>query len=381
MMKRFFVCFLVCMLALTSACADTTVTRQGLALGEGYVYYPQVEGMEDADVQEKVNAALRTSIGAEALLNRLALTMHSAAPLQVDFTHQLAGDVLSVAALATGPVENDRATQVWYAANIDLTTGEAITFEDIFVDAEAARLALEEELEWGIAPLLSAHLRNSQLTPLPETFGLSETGLTLYYPMEQLSTLSDRAGTVSFRWAEMLEHLKLGEGTILRRMGAERMVTLDDTSAEAIHTAVESGQLPGIPVKLGDSVQEAVDAYRLLMDPDLYENGRMIQLEDGLFRGVYLLTDSLTDSWEHSVIQGIRVDQVNLYGLMTWETNQAEWRSVLGEPDATVEVDDVKAEANRILPGYSDYYNFDGVQLRLHANDEGDLVSLFISIR
>ncbi|MBQ8313316.1 MAG: hypothetical protein IJX84_08955 [Clostridia bacterium] len=381
MMKRFFVCFLVCMLALTSACAETTVTRQGLMLGEGYVYYPQVEGMEDATVQEKVNAALRTSTGAETLLTRLALTMQSAAPLQVDFTHQLMGDVLSVTVLATGPVENDRATQVWYTANIDLTTGEAITFEDIFVDAEAARLALEEQLEWGIAPLLSAHLRNSQLTPLPETFGISEMGLTLYYPMEQLSTLSDRAGTVSFRWAEMLEYLKLGEGTILHRIGAERMVTLDESSAEAIRTAVESGQLPGIPVKLGGSVQEAVDAYRLLMDPDLYENGRMMQLEDGAFRGVYLLTDSLTDSWEQSVIQGIRVDQVNLYGLMTDVTTQAEWRSVLGEPDATVEVDDVKAESNRILPGYSDYYNYDGVQLRLHANDDGDLVSLFISIR
>ncbi len=379
-MKKFFVWLLILMLALTSACAETTVTRQGLALGEGYVYYPQVEGMEDAEVQEKVNAVLRASTGAETLLTRLALTMHSATPLQVDFTHQLMGDVLSVTALATGPVENDRATQVWYAANIDLTTGEAITFEDIFADAEAAHLELEEQLEWGIAPLLSAHLRNSQLTPLPETFGLSEAGLTLYYPMEQLSTLSDRAGTVTFRWCELLEYLKLGEGTILSRIGAERMVTLDETSAEAIRTAVESCQLPGIPVKLGGSVQDAVDAYRLLIDPDLYENGRMMQLEDGAFGSVYLLTDSLTDGWEHSVIQGIRADQMNLYGLMTDVTTQAEWRSVLGEPDATVEVDDLKAEANRILPGNSDYYNFDGVQLRLHANDEGVLASLFISI-
>lgn len=380
-MKKLLVCFLLLMLALTSATAETTVTRQGLALGEGYVYYPQVEGMEDAAVQEAVNAALRTSTGAETLLNRLALTMQSATSLQVDFTHQLMGDVLSVTVLATGPVENDRATQVWYSANVDLTTGESIAFDDLFVDAEAARLALADQLEWGVAPLLSAHLRNSQLTPLPETFGISEAGLTLYYPMEQLSTLSDRAGTVTFRWAEMLEYLKLGEGTILNRIGAEKMVTLDESSAEAIRAAAESGALPGIPAQLGGSVQEAVDAYRLLIDPDLYENGRMMQLEDGAFRSVYLLTDSLTDSWEQSVIQGIRVDQVNLYGLMTDVTTQAEWRSVLGEPDATVEVDDVKAEANRILPGYSDYYNFDGVQLRLHANDEGVLASLFISIR
>lgn len=379
-MKRIFVWFLLLMMTLTSACAETTVTRKGLALGESYVYYPQVEGMENAGVQDAVNAALLAATGAEALLARLPLTMHSATPLQADYAYQIMGNVLSVVVKAQGPVENDRATQVWYTANIDLTTGESIAFDDLFVDADAACLALTDALEWGVAPLLSAHLRNSQLTPLPETFGLSDAGLTLYYPMEQLATLSDQAGTVTFRWCEMLEHLKLGEGTILNRIGAEKMVTLDETSAEAIRTAAESGQLPGIPVKLGDSVQEAVDAYRLLMDPDLYESGRMMQLEDGVFRGVYLLTDSLTDSWEHSVIQGIRADQMNLYGLMTDVTTQAEWRSVLGEPAATVEVDDVKAEANRILPGYSDYYNYDSVQLRLHANDEGVLTSLFISI-
>ena len=379
-MKKILVWFLMLMM-LSSAVAEPVVEQKGLALGESYVYYPQVSGMEDAALQERVNAALLQSTGAEALLARLPLTMHSAAPLQADFTWQLLGDVLTVAVKAQGPVLNDRATQVWHTANMDLTTGEAITFEDIFADAGAARLALTDYLEWGVAPQLSAHLRNSQLTPLPETFGISEAGLTLYYPMEQLATLSDRAGTVTIRWCEMLEYLQLGEGTVLNRIGAERMLTLDETSAEAIRVAAKSGQLPGIPVKLGDSVQEAVDTHKLLIDPDLYENGRMIQLEDGAFQGVYLLTDSLTDSWEHSVVQGIRADQMNLYGLMTDVTTQAEWRSVLGEPDATVEVDEVKAEANRILTGYSDYYNFEGVQLRLHANDEGVLASMFISIR
>ena len=379
-MKKILVWFLMLMM-LSSAVAEPVVEQKGLALGESYVYYPQVTGMEDAALQERVNAALLQSTGAEALLARLPLTMHSAAPLQADFTWQLLGDVLTVVVKAQGPVLNDRATQVWHTANIDLTTGEAITFEDIFADAGAARLALTDYLEWGVAPQLSAHLRNSQLTPLPETFGISEAGLTLYYPMEQLATLSDRAGTVTIRWCEMLEYLQLGEGTVLNRIGAERMLTLDETSAEAIRVAAESGQLPGIPVKLGDSVQAAVDTHKLLIDPDLYENGRMIQLEGGAFQGVYLLTDSLTDSWEHSVVQGIRADQMNLYGLMTDVTTQAEWRSVLGEPDATVEVDEVKAEANRILTGYSDYYNFEGVQLRLHANDEGVLASMFISIR
>lgn len=378
-MKKCFVWMLALLLMVSAACAEPEVQRKGLELGEAHVFYPQVTGMEDQALQEMVNAALLQHTGAEALLARLPLTMHSPSPLQADYSYCLAGDVLSVAVKAQGPVVNDRSTQVWYTANIDLTTGESITFADLFVDEQAARLAICDELEWEIAPQLSAHLRNSQLTPLPETFGISEAGLTLYYPMEQLSTLSDQAGTITFRWCQLLEHLKLGEGTVLNRIGAEKMLTLDETSAEAIRTAVESGMLPGIPVALGDSVQQAVDTYRLLIDPDLYEGGRMIQLEDGAFQGVYLLTDSLTDSWEHSVVQGMRADQINLHGLMTGVITQDEWRSVLGQPDATVEVDDVKAESNRILPGESDYYNYSGVQLRLHANDEGVLVSLFIT--
>lgn len=378
-MKRFLVWMLLMLLALTSAAAETTVARKGLALGEAYVYYPQVEGMADAALQETVNAALLQSTGAERLLARLPLTMHSPTPLQADYTARQLGDVLSVVVKATGPVENDRATQVWYTANIDLTTGNVVTFDDLFTDAETALLALSDELEWEVAPELNAHLRNSQLTPLPETFAISETGLTLYYPLEQLATLSDKAGTINVQWCQLRDHLKLGEGTILHRIGAEDMVTLDETSAEAIRDMVESGALPGIPMQLGASVQEAVETYGLLIDPDLYENGRLMQLEEGSFRDVYLLTDSLTDSWEHSVVQGIRADRINLYGLMTDVTTQAEWRNVLGEPDATVEVDDAKAEANRILPGDSDYYNFEGVQLRLHANEDGVLESLFVS--
>lgn len=379
-MKKWMLWLLVLMMLFSSSLAEPAVTRQGLELGEGYVYYPQVEGMEDTALQQTVNETLLAASGAEALLTRLALTMHSPTPLQVDFTHQLLGDALSVVVKAHGPVVNDRATQVWYTANIDLTTGQAITLDDLFTDPEAARLAMEESLEWGLAPQLSAHLRNCQLTPLPETFGLSASGLTLYYPLAQLSTLSDQAGKVSIKWCELLEHLKLGEGSILQRIGAEAMLTLDESSAASIREAAESGMLPGIPVKLGDSVQKAVDEYKLLIDPDLYENGRMIRLEDGAFLDVYLLTDSLTDSWENSVVQGIRADQINLYGLMTDVTTQAQWRAILGEPDASVEVDDTKAELNRILTGYSDYYNFAGVQLRLHANDDGVLASVFLMI-
>lgn len=379
-MKKFAALLFMLMLLSAGALAEPQVTRQGLELGAGYVYYPQVEGMDDPALQEAVNAALRRETGAEELLMRLPLTMSATVPLQADYVCLVQGDVLSAVTRAEGPVVSQRATQMWYAANIDLTRGEVITLDDLFSDADAARAFLEEYLEWELAPGLSAHLRSAQLTPMPESFGLSSTGLTLYYPFEQLATLSDRAGTVNLQWCEMLPYLRLGEGSVLRRLGAEDMVTLNDSSAQAIRAAAETGALPGIPAQLGASVQEAVDTYRLLIDPDLYEGGRMIQLEDGAFRGVYLLTDSLTDSWSSSVIRGIRTDRINLHGLCTGVTTREEWRAVLGESDASVTVDADKAEMNRMVPGISDYYNFQGVQLRLHANGEGVLTSVILTI-
>lgn len=378
-MKKFLVCFLALSLAISCAMAEPTLARKGLTLGEGYVYYLQMEGMEDEALQQAVNAALLKASGAEELLNRLALTMQSVTPLQADYTAALAGDVLSVAAKATGPVESDRSTQVWYAASIDLADGHIVTWDELFTDGEAARLALCDYLEWELAPELSAHLRNAQLTPIPEQFTVDASGLTLYYPMEQLTTLSDTPGTVKVQWYQLQDYLRLGEGTMLARIGAETMLTLDETSLTSIRTAVEGGALPGIPVALGGSIQEAIDAYRLLIDPDLYENGRLIQMEDGVFRSVYLLTDSLTNSWSSSVIQGIRTDCINLFGLCTGVTTQEAWREALGQPDASVTVDEDKADANRIQPGISDYYDFDGVQLRLHAGEDGTLSSLFIN--
>ena len=135
-MKKILVWFLMLSLVLTSAAAETAVIRKGLELGESYVYYLQVEGMADAALQDTVNAALLESTGAETLLARLPLTMHSLTPLRADYTWQLAGDVLSVAVKAQGPVQSDRTTQVWYTANIDLTQfGGAVPADDFYYGA------------------------------------------------------------------------------------------------------------------------------------------------------------------------------------------------------------------------------------------------------
>ena len=351
----------------------------GLELSGSSVRYPQLTGMADEALQQQLNDRILTAGDIENRLTRLALLMQSPVSMQVAYQAALSGDVLSCVFSALGAVTDERPTHVWSALNVDLTDGSDITFNQLFTDEEALRRDLEEYLDYGVGPELSAHLRNSELTPVPEVFGLTETGLTLYYPMERLSTLSDRAGAVTILWYELREHLRLEDGDILPRIGARDMLVPAPDSGEKIRTAVEAGTLPGVPVTLGGSVQEATDTYRMLTDPDLYQDGRMFALEDAAFRQVWLLTDALTEkTWDKSVIKGLRADRFNLWGLYPGLDRQAV-EAMLGQPDTVLTLDADMADAYRLVPGESLYYNYTGVQLRLHFDAEGLLTSLIIT--
>ena len=207
-------------------------------------------------------------------------------------------------------------------------------------------------------------------------FTISDTGVTFWYPIRQLSTLSDRAGAVTVLWCEIRDHLRLGEGSILRRIGAEAHIM--PGTKESVALALSGGSIPGVPVVLGGSVKEAVDTYRELADSDFYQDGRLFQLEDAAFRRVYLMTDNLSTGWDSSVIRGVRADRANVCGLMCGVTTIDEWRAMLGEPDATVVLDADAADAYRLEAGTSDYYTIGEDQLRLHADESGVLQNLFL---
>lgn len=379
MLKRFLSLLIGSMLLFACAQAENAaapaIVDSGLDLLQSSVRYPQITGMTDESLQQSINDLIIQAGEIRQRLDRLPLIMQSPVPLTVTYDATLEGDVLSCVLESSGSVYGERATHVWNAVNIDLQTGAAITLSDLFTDPDAALSAIADMLEYDLAPDLSAHLRNSALTPVPDQFALSATGLTLYYPIDQLSTLSDRAGAVTFLWTELRNFLLLEDGSILDRIGAKAMLT---ASAPAIRTTLEAGSIPGIPLTLGASVQEATDAFHLLTDPDLYQDGRMFALEGAAFRQVWLLTDALTSTWEQSVIKGIRVDRINLYGLYTGMTRE-EAASILGPADASVILDAEAADAYRLESGTSDYYTLTGVQLRLHFDEEERLQSLIVT--
>lgn len=397
-MKRMLAMLAALMLALGAACAEetpeagmlpvpteaaeeplVTVEEQSLELMGSVVRAPQLRGMADAALEAAVNERIMTDGGFKAYFDRMALLMSDEAALTVTYDARLAGDVFSCVAEAYGAVVDLRTTHVWSAVNLDLTDGHAISWEELFTDPQQARSTIETYLEEVVAPELSAHLYAGQLTPLPEHFGLSPWGLTLLYPIEQYVTLADKAGAVTILWSELRELLDLHEGGVLDRIGAAENLSFPEDAAAALTEAFQEGAIPGVPAALGQSVQELADTYGLLIDPDLYEGGRMILLDHAAFRGVYLLTDALTETLDQSVVQGLRADRLNLLGLQTGITTREEYLAALGDPESTITVDEARAESWRIVPGISDYYILGVYRLRLHTDENGVLASVFIT--
>ena len=386
MKHRMMILCLLLMLTFTCALAESpAVNDVGLDLLGSSIHYPQLTGLDPA-VQTAVNAAIMEKGQINARLSRMAALGSAPVKLNLSYAYTLQGDVFSCAILADGAVENSRATQVWATVNYDLRTGEEITFADLFVDADAATTFIEGYLDEQVAPELSAHLAAGSLTPIPAAFTVSPTGLTLYYDIDSFRTLSDKAGTVTLLWHELRPFLKVSDASdpeaVINRLAMD-FITLDVTDGDTLLESLQSGALPGIPATLGQPMQELIDRYALLTDPDIYEGGRMIALEDGAFRGVYILTDALTEDFDRSVVQGIRADRISLHGLCTGETTIEEWREILGfdlgQPDTTLAVDESRAEAWRIVPGTSDYYTLGDCRLRLHADENGILRSVFLT--
>ena len=368
-------------LAAGPALADgVSLTEMSLALGNSVVRYPVADGIADETLRETVDEKMKAGLDTDTYLNRM-MTLISEETLRIETAWEGAvlGDVISCVVSAEGALADSRSTHRWTWTNIDLRDGHEITLDELFADGEAAREALEEYLDFEVAPELSAHLANSELTPLPDGFRLERTGLTLLYPVNRLSTLRDRAGAVKIGWNEIREYLDNGEDGIPARIGAAEMMTLDDKSADRSREMAESGRLPDIPVKIGEGLKALTDHYHLLTDPDVYEGGRLFALEGACFRNVFLMTDFLSEKWDDSIVQGIRMDRGCAWGLCIGETAREDWRAALGEPDAETGLEAEKAEANRMEPGACDYYNFGDYQLRLYCDMDGVLSSIVLT--
>ena len=348
--------------------------------------WPQVTGLDDAALEENVNRQIAEALGMKELTDRVAQLLSSERKLTVaGWAGAIYGDILCCELTVTGPIRDTRTAESRRACVIDLRDGHAIALDEFFTDAAGARGALEAYLEETVLPELSPHLQAAELLPIPQAYTVSPETLTLIYPTEQMETLAGHPGTVALPWYEWAAYLPREAGSLAERLGVWNAIEGDGQTAEHIRACAETGGLPGLPASLGDRLTDTAAADGLSADPDLFEGGRYVQPDDGVWRDAWLITafnpdkgDRVTEL-EGYTVTGIRADRIALWGIRTGETTVEAWRALLGEPDRTVALNADQADALRLPEGTSDYYIFDHARLRLHADAEGVLRSVILT--
>ena len=361
--------------ALTLGAAQAQTTEIRTQLGENYVAYPQLEGMADESVQQKINDDIVTASGVTNHLVTLVTLGQSPWGLQVDYKITLETErVLSLVISAKGKMPNGREGQAYSALTYDLATGDRLTLDALFRDTDAAVSAMEQIAEESLTEELSGYLTYSQVTPLPrDAFTLDADGVTFWYPGEQLSLLSGYSGACQFYYEEIAAYLRDGADELPNQLGLLQEPLSPAQAKDAIIKNVEAGRLPHVPVAIGDCMKNVVEEYRLVRTPDAFPGGRYFVLEAPAFRGVLVISDSIESGYESSVVEGIQVKRGSLYGLVIGTTERSGWLSLLGEPDETMPFTQNMAYDYNLPQGQSDLYHYGAYELRLHADADGVL--------
>ena len=369
MMKKLLSCLaaMVTLFVLTQALAEgVTVTATETKIGENGISYPQLEGMENTEIQEKINSDIVLSANVSGMLMTLVTLDSQTQQLTMDYqVRRLDDEVFSVVISAMGRQPGKRDGHTWTALSYDLSTGERLTLDQLFEDPEEAVTRMEEIAEASLSEELNGYMEYSEIVPLPQDqFTLDDTGITFWYPEEQFSLFSGFSGACQF-WYEELNGLWL-----------ENTEKTDAEIRDAVAQAVSSGIIPGVPVRMGQNMQEIVDAYRLLRTPDEFPGGRYFVMEDPQFRQILILSDSLFSGYDQSVVEGIQLKRGGIGGLVVGQTTQSRWQEVLGQPEKTVAFTENMAYDYNLPAGEYDVYRFGGNELRLHADENGVLCAV-----
>lgn len=367
MFKRMLSCLLAGLLMVSAAFAqEDVITELRTQIAENVVAYPQLKGLADEAVQQKINDDIVLSSGVTDHLITLVTLGQSSTGLKVDYEASIVGDYVSVVISAKGSkVGGKRDGHAYSAMTYDLTTGERVTLDDLFTDADAAIAFMEETALATLSDELNGYMEYSDITPLPrDSFTLDEHGITFWYPADQFQLLSGYSGACQF-WYEELADFWKGE-------------TLAAPDAQAIAQSVETGEIPHVPVAMGQPIPEVTETYRLLREPDEFPGGRYFVLEHPAFRSVLVISDALAGDDEHAVVEGIQLRRGGLHGLMIGRTTVDGWRTVLGNPMETIAFSENMAYDYNLPAGSYDVYHFGGNELRLHADETGTLCAIQI---
>lgn len=376
-MKTACALLLLLVLLLNSAAASVQVETITRTAGESSIAYPEITGMANAFAQDQINEAIKNAITPH--LNTFAvLEAGTAGQLKMEsetvvFPSADGHDLLSILVTAEGRMPNGRTGYQQLPLQFDLANGQQVQAEQLFLSPEDALARMEALVEAKFEEDLSNYLDLTALKPFPlERLMVDEAGIRFFYPEDSLTWLSGRPASMRFLFHEMLDLLNLEEGSFLHSLGISKLLEPGEEAGNSISEAVKAGKLPGLDVRLGDRLEEAVIRHKLLHDPERFADGEKYQLEDDRFRGTVLI------SYNDETVDGLLSKRMNLAGLIAGLTTQDTARQTLGEPVVSLALGEDAAQQYGLPVGTMDIYPHENTELRLAYDEDKVLVAIWI---
>lgn len=359
--------------------AEVTVAYERREQHGAVVIIPELSGMVNTFVQDRINQAIFDRGDYAVLLaNLAAVTAQGGGAVNADaqayiLPGQEGQDVLAVRMEATGKVGPGRPSHRVRGLMVQLSTGEEVTAEDIFLDLSQAEEAIAGIVEQEITSDISAYLNPDAFFPLPmDNMLLDATGISLFYEADQLSLLSGRSGSLHLHYDEVLPLLNMQEGSVLWQLNTAAKVKPGEATAASIEEDAVAGRLPGIPVTLGQSAQDVFNGFPRASDSMSFPGALRYQLEDDRFRGTYIIMDA-------GSVTGIITRRMNLHGLILGQASGAEVQNTLGEPFSALFLDAPAAEQYGLPTGVLKEYRYDARVLRMLFDEADILAALWLS--
>lgn len=246
--------------------------------------------------------------------------------------------------------------------------GSEASLEQVLGDAAALQAFLDLYVEEKVLPFISTYLDTSELLPVPlDNIYLAQDGITVHYPADRFSFFSGNSGAVEIKYYEMADALGYREETV-------------PDAAQQIFALAHNGMLPGVQdVWLDMTLSGALAVFGAVTDPDYIADGEIYEVERPALRGVQLIAARGAQEDETALLQGIRSQRVNMYGLKTGVTAREECLRVLGEPAAGVHLDAAAAESYRVAEGKMDIYTAGEYRLKMYYDGNDILFAAEIS--
>ena len=237
-----------------------------------------------------------------------------------------------------GDLHFGRYAQIVRAALLNAGTNGEIALDAVFPDIDALQEFLDAYVEERVADELNTYLDADDLLPVPlDAVYFDATGVTFHYPMERFQFFSGHAGAVHLMWYELRDFLAVQP---------------------------EAQSLPLLP---GGQIDDLLDAYGSLTDPDLLAGGEIYEVEAPPLRGVQAIADA------EGKVTAVRYARFSIDGAEPGMA-RAEAEALLGAPEASLPLTEDAAAGLRLQAGTaSRYAREEGGTLTLYYDEDGAL--------